>query len=138
MSIKYLYKTNDLEISDGQKLLVEKEIYHGDKGLTMKYYGKNNTDIEKVVVKKLEDNKFILKVSKNKDAPVETEVSKSALMKELKDKKFSFMTDFLKDNKDTLSRMSHMSRPVKTSKKSSKKSSKKAKTSKKAKASKKA
>lgn len=127
MSITYLHKYNDTHIENNKKTVVEHAIFYGDKGLSMKCFTNDDGVTEKVSVMKKDNDTFVLKIAINKDTPTEKEVTRDQLMKELKDKKYKFITDFLKENKDkNMDQTKSLKRTQqKGSKKGSKKSSKK-------------
>jgi len=120
-AITFLHESMNVNIANGKKITNEENIYFGSKGLTMKFYHKEDDKTEKVVVVAKGDDKFLFKTNMNGDIK-EEELSKSEVLKKLDSKKHKFMIEFLKDSKN----LKRMSRTLKGgAKKASKKGSKK-------------
>jgi len=127
-TITFLHDVHSSSIKDGKKLTDEEKIIDGEKGLTIKYFHKDDSSTEKIVIMGKNDS-FTMKTIINGDKD-EKNLSKSELMKELKSKKLKFALDYFKGQEGGKI-------VVKRETKKGSKSSKKSKVSKKSKASKK-
>ena len=126
-NITLLHDIRNVSIKDGKKLVNEEYIIKGDKGLKIKYYHKEDDDIEKIVITG-SDDKYKMKYYKNKEDVVETEFnSEKELMAEIKkNKKLKFAVEQMKGGAVQLEGGAKKKASKKASKKVSKKGSKKA------------
>uniref|UniRef100_A0A6C0EC76 Uncharacterized protein n=1 Tax=viral metagenome TaxID=1070528 RepID=A0A6C0EC76_9ZZZZ len=123
--LSYLHDFKHTTIKDGKKVVHEEYVINGTKGLRIKYYHKENDNIEKIVVGTKGDGNYFLKTTKNKDTKTEENLSKDDLLKVLKkDKSLDFALDYIKKEMKGGSRKTSR-KTKKSSKKSSKKGSKK-------------
>ena len=129
--IKVLYDYRNLSLKNGKKVLDEEYVIEGEKGLKIKYYHKEDEDIEKIVITG-SDDKYKMKYYKNKEEVVETEFnSEKELMTEIKkNKKLKFAVEqmkggAIKELEGGAKKKSSKKASKKVSKKASKKSSKK-------------
>ncbi len=132
-SLKFIHQKLEKTLNDGKKTNHEEEVFHGSKGLTIKYFHKEDDTSTKISVYE-KDGKYFMKtaIKKDKDAEPkkeEVEIPKSDLSKELaKHKELKFALDYVKTQKGGASKKSTIKK--KSSKKSTiKKSSKKTKKS---------
>ena len=139
-NLNYLFKNFQQTVKDGKATTFEEIVLDGPRGISIKYYSKSGSEVEKIVIYG-KDDEYKMKTSDG-----EKVLTKSELVAELKsNKKLKFAADFAKtlkggsrDNKNVAEgggskKSSKKSSKKKVSKKSSKKSSKKTskKTSKK-------
>lgn len=105
MSAKFLHEVNEKQVKDGKVMVHEELIIHGDKGVTMKFYHKENDKIMKVVIVKKPEGYLLKTVMDGKAG--ESTMSKADLLKEVKKhKQLKFIQDYLESAKD-------LARPVK-------------------------
>ena len=93
-TITFLHDVHSSSIKDGKKLTDEEKIIDGEKGLTIKYFHKDDSSTEKIVIMGKNDS-FTMKTIINGDKD-EKNLSRSELMKELKSKKLKFALDYFK------------------------------------------
>lgn len=127
-SLKFIHQKLEKTLNDGKKTNHEEEVFHGSKGLTIKYFHKEDDKSTKISVYE-KDGKYFMKtaVKKDKDSEPkkeEVEILKADLAKELaKHKELKFALDYIKTQKGGASKKKS------TIKKSSKKSTRKTKKS---------
>jgi hypothetical protein len=123
MSAKFLHEVNEKQVKDGKVMVHEELIIHGDKGVTMKFYHKENDKIMKVVIVKKPEG-YLLKTVMDGKAD-ESTMSKSDLLKEVKKhKQLKFILDYLESAKDLARPVKRGSRKAGSRKSGSKKGSK--------------
>ena len=95
--LTFLHKVSEISKSDkkGVNTAHEEEIYHGDKGTTIKFFDKNGEKSEKVVVQQKGEDEFLVRTVKDGERKEET-MTKAALLKKYDAKKYDFMTKFIK------------------------------------------
>jgi len=96
--LNFLHDVKNRFIKDDKVQVDEEYIIDGPKGLTIKYYHKEGTEIEKVTISGKDDNYRMVVISGGDKK--ESTLSKSDLVKEIgKNKKLGFAKDFLKTQK---------------------------------------
>ena len=63
MPVKYLHSQTLKSIIDGKVIIKEESVVHGDKGLTIRLYDKENDKVVKILVLN-RDGKYIMKTKK--------------------------------------------------------------------------
>jgi hypothetical protein len=115
--LNFLHDVKNRFIKDDKVQVDEEYIIDGPKGLTIKYYHKEGTEIEKITISGKDDNYKMVVISGGDKK--ETSLSKSDLAKEIgKNKKLGFAKDFLKTQKG--GRKGSKAKKGSTTKKSSK------------------
>ena len=123
MPLEFLHQQTSKSVVGDTVVIHEESVVHGDKGLTIRFYHKEKGHKMKVLVVGKGTGEYVMKRSEDDKAPVETKLSKSDLVKELKaDKNLKFALEYVQSAK-TLARSKAGSR--KGSKKGSRKSSRK-------------
>lgn len=139
--LSYLWNVRQETLVNGEREQLEELIVEGDEGVTIKYFHKNSSGMEKIHIKKQGDN-YVMKTQTG-DQKDEKTLSKEEFLKELsKNKKLKFASQFAKTQTGSSllfggakkgSKKGSKKSSKKGSKKSSKKSSKRSKRGSKAK-----
>ena len=96
----FLHEVKTREIHDGNAITHEEFVAHGDKGLTFKYFHKDDKKKEKITGKQLDDGTFNLRTTVN-DKTDEKTLTKAELIKELgKMKNLDFAINYIKSQKE--------------------------------------
>jgi len=99
-NVKYLHEVSQKTVKNGDVMIHEEYIIHGDKGLLIKHYHKEGDKKEKFVAKQIDDGTFVVKTMKNGTEETNESVSKEDLMKMMKkDKMLEFGVEYLKTQK---------------------------------------
>ena len=123
MSTKEMHSVNEKYVKDGKVVVHEEFAIHGEKGLTIKFYHKENDKIMKVVIVKKSEG-FSVKMTMDGKTE-ESTLTKADLLKELKKhKQLKFAVDFIESAKG-LARSGSRKGSKKGSKKGSRKGSRK-------------
>lgn len=119
-NVVFLHSISSTSIADGKKEIHEEFIIHGDKGLSFKYYHKDEKGVERFSGHQNADGTFNITVMSGEKKEQKT-VTKEELLKEIgKNKSLKFAVDYLKKQKGGSRKRSR-----KGSKRSSKRSSRK-------------
>jgi hypothetical protein len=122
MNTKEMHSVSEKYVKDGKVVVHEEFAIHGEKGLTIKFYHKENDKIMKVVIVKKAEG-FSVKMTMDGKTE-ESTLSKDELIKELKKhKQLKFALDFIEKAK--MSRASSRKGSRKGSKRGSRKMSRK-------------
>jgi hypothetical protein len=125
--VTFLHSSVSTSIVNGKKVTHEEFVIHGSKGLTFKYYHKDEKGIEKISGHQNADGTFSLTTVSGEKKDSKT-VTKDELLKEIgKNKDLKFAVEYLKSQKGgkRSSRKGSKKGSIKSSKKSSKKGSRK-------------
>lgn len=121
-NLTFLHKVETTNVHDGKVVVHEEEVVHGEKGLKIKYYHKENNKIDKFVAVQKEDGSFIVIVTADGQKGEGQPMSKDDVIDLLKKHKhLKFALDYVK----TIKGGRKMSRSRRGSKKGSKKGSRK-------------
>lgn len=126
--LTFLHDSKHTSIVNGKKEVHEEFVIHGPKGLTIKYFHKDDETSKKIIVAE-KDDKFVI-VTMDGDKKEESEIAKSDLSKVLaKHKELKFAVDYVKKMKGgkKASKKGSKKATKKTTKKSTKKGTKKTK-----------
>jgi hypothetical protein len=97
--LNFLHEVKNKSIVNDQVVVHEEYIIEGVKGTMIKYFHKDKSGSEKIVISGKDDS-FKMKTTVDKNEPVEKVLSKSDFVKELsKNSKFAFAKDFAKTQK---------------------------------------
>lgn len=122
-TLSYLHDVKHKTIMDGKKVTHEELVINGPKGLSIKYYHKDENVSLKIVVHE-KDGKFMMRTMEGEEKK-EKELTKEELVKELsKNKELKFALEYVKSQKGGVKVSKKTSRKS-TAKKVSKKSSRK-------------
>ena len=121
--IQFLYEKTNKSIKDGKKIIHEESIVSGDKGLIIKYFHKEDENVEKITIRQ-ENGKF--KIVRMSDGKSEEEIlAKNDLIDRLtKIKYLKFALDYLKEMKGGQGRQRRSSKKSRDSSGSRKRKSK--------------
>lgn len=98
MAPTFLHKVATSKIEKGKKLIHEEELMDGDKGLTIKYFHKEDDNAVKIVIRQTGDEYKIM-VTRG-DQKEEQTVSKEDVVKYIKkDKNLSWAANYLSGKK---------------------------------------
>ncbi len=124
-TVKFLHESIQTKVSNGKRSAHEEFLIHGDRGMTIKFFHKDDKKVEKIVIVKKPEGGYLMKVTVDGKQTERTIANKEDLVKELKkNKDLEFAVDYVKNAKD-LARAGSKKSSKKGSKKSSKKGSKK-------------
>ena len=129
--LNFLHDVKNRSIKDDKVTVDEEYIIDGPKGITIKYYHKEGTEIEKISISGKDDSYRMIVISGGEKK--ESTLSKSDLAKEIaKNKKLAFAKDYSKSQKGgrKSSRSGSKSKSKSKGKKGSKSGSKARKTKK--------
>jgi hypothetical protein len=122
--IEFLHDIKNKTVINGKRLIHEEFVIHGNKGLTIKFFHKDDKSMEKIVIFQKND-KYFMK-STIDDKKEEKELSKDELIKELtKNKSLKFALEYVSKQKGGDCSSSNNLYGGKRSRKGSKKSSRK-------------
>jgi len=128
--ITLLHDVRNVSVKDGIRKVHEEFVIQGDKGLKIKFYNKENDNINKIVITGKGDE-YKMKTYKNKDPGNEETLTKTQLMDVLKKNKLlSFAKEQMKGG--AITELSGGAKKYGSKKVSSKKASSKKASSKKA------
>lgn len=95
-SLTFLHQVSTKNIKNGEKVIHEEEVVHGDRGLKFKYYHKEGDHIEKVTGVQKADGSFVI-ITVLGDKKDTQELSKEDTIKMLaKHKHLKFALDYIK------------------------------------------
>ena len=121
-NLTFLHKVQTTNVHDGKVVVHEEEVIHGEKGLKIKYYHKEDNKIVKFVAVQKEDGSFIVIETADGAKGEGQSMSKDDVIELLKkNKHLKFALDYVK----TVKGGRKMSRSRRGSKKGSKKASRK-------------
>ncbi len=126
-TLKYLHESKQSNVVNGKRSAHEEFLIHGDKGMTIKFFHKDDKKVEKIVIVKKPEGGYLMKTMADGKTSEKTIANKEDLVKELKkNKDLEFAVEYVKSSKDlSRSKASSKKGSKKSSKKGSKKSSKK-------------
>ena len=116
MTISYSFEHNVMTNLNGKKVKESKSIVDGDKGVTIRFLMKTDTDFRRVKAME-KDGKFTVSTKKGEDEEKGTEMTEAEFLKMAKAENLDFVVDYMKKRIRGGAR--------RTVRKSSKKSSKK-------------
>ena len=103
-NVVYLHELTSREKKDGNWVVHEEMLVHGDRGLSFKYYHKEGNSIEKITGRQNPDGTFILITTINGEKETRT-LSQDQLVKDLsKLKHMKYATDYIKTQKGSQGR----------------------------------
>jgi hypothetical protein len=124
-NVKFLHESIKTNVVNGKRSAHEEFLIHGEKGMTIKFFHKDDKKVEKIVITKKPEGGYLMKTIADGKQTEKTIDNKEDLVKELKkNKDLEFAIDYVKGAKD-LARAGSKKSSKKHSKKSSKKHSKK-------------
>jgi hypothetical protein len=99
-NVTFLHEITQKTVQNGEVVILEEYIIHGDKGLLLKFYNKEGDKKEKLVAKMNTDGTFSVNVKENEKEDKMENMTKEELVKMLaKLPKLKFALDYLKKQK---------------------------------------